>query len=285
MPRYDMVDISNNNGIMTVANFLSMKKKGVKAIVQKLSEGTYYADSTAKTNIANARKAGLYVHGYHFARFTTVVGAKAEAQLAVKMAKACGLNKDSVIVNDYESNNLGWVRNGAVNQAFEDEIHRLGYPKTDIYTMGSWTDSMPINNSKRRGWIANYPYDPIGKKYYGSYNSWQWTSSATFTGCYGHFDVSVLYSNFYLGGKIANDKPSYYKSTKLGLYEVIAPNAWIYKKKNFGKLTQSDMRYARGSRIWAQATKYGEITHLKLKYANGYITSNAAYVKRIYFKK
>ncbi|KRL65237.1 hypothetical protein FC85_GL000322 [Lentilactobacillus diolivorans DSM 14421] len=48
---------------------------------------------------------------------------------------------------------------------------------------------------------------------------------------------------------------------------------------------QVSVSYAKGSRVWASAVKAGKITRLKLKYANGYITSNIAYVKRVYLKK
>ncbi|WCJ46946.1 GH25 family lysozyme [Levilactobacillus brevis] len=180
MPRLDMVDTSNNNGIMTKANWLSMKKYGVRAMVAKLSEGTFFTDQTAKTSIRNAVKAGLHVNGYHFARFTTVAGAKAEAQMAARCAFNAGLGKDAVIVLDFEATNSGWSRNAAIIKAWVAEVKRMGYPKTDVYTMGSWTNSMPLNNSSRGGWIANYPSNPAGLKLYGSYNGWQWTSTHKF---------------------------------------------------------------------------------------------------------
>ncbi|MCT3579811.1 Lyzozyme M1 (1,4-beta-N-acetylmuramidase), partial [Levilactobacillus brevis] len=136
MPHYDVVDTSNNNGTMTKANWLSMKKYGVKAMIAKLSEGTYFTDQTAKPSIRNAIAAGLHVNGYHFARFTTAAGAKAEAQMAARSALKAGLGKNSVIVLDFETTNSGWNQNSKIVKAWINEVHRMGYPKTDVYTMG-----------------------------------------------------------------------------------------------------------------------------------------------------
>ena len=90
--RTDMVDTSNHNGYMTVGNFTAMRDQyGVKSVVTKISEGTYYHDYTAKNNISTAQQSGLYINGYHFARWASVGGAQAEANYAVAMAKADGL--------------------------------------------------------------------------------------------------------------------------------------------------------------------------------------------------
>ena len=47
------------------------------------------------------------------------------------------------------------------------------------------------------GWIASYPYDPTDQEWYTSNHGWQWSSSYTFNGSYGNFDVSELYDNFF----------------------------------------------------------------------------------------
>ncbi|MCT3565274.1 GH25 family lysozyme [Levilactobacillus brevis] len=281
MPRLDMVDTSNNNGIMTKANWLSMKKYGVRAMVAKLSEGTFFTDQTAKTSIRNAVKAGLHVNGYHFARFTTVAGAKAEAQMAARCAFNAGLGKDAVIVLDFEATNSGWSRNAAIIKAWVAEVKRMGYPKIDVYTMGSWTNSMPLNNSSRGGWIANYPSNPAGLKLYGSYNGWQWTSTHKFPGCYGGFDVSQMYSNYYYGTTTHVAKPKkaiYYRYNPKMIYARTAINrykdvAFKYKVDNFPAGTVFAI---------AKVVTYGKITRFQL--SNGYyITSNQDNVNRLYY--
>ncbi|KJW12885.1 GH25 family lysozyme [Levilactobacillus spicheri] len=284
MPRLDMVDTSNNNGTMTVANWRSMKKYGVRAMVAKLSEGTFFTDQTAKTSIRNAVTAGLHVNGYHFARFTTVAGAKAEARMAAHCAFNAGLGKDAVIVLDFEATNLGWNRNAANIKAWIAEVKRMGYPKTDVYTMGSWTNSLPLNNSGRGGWIANYPSNPTGLKFYASYRGWQWTSTKHFPGCYGGFDVSQMYSSYYYGSsttkkdKVKSKKEIYYQYNPGTVYARTVIKR--YKDKAFKHVVDS---WASGTVFEvAKLVKYGKITRFQL--ANGlYITSNGSNVNRLYY--
>ena len=195
--RADMVDVSNNNGAMTVANFQDMHDNyGVKAVVTKISEGTSFKDSTAANNIATAQQAGMYINGYHFAHYNSVASAIAEADYAGKLAQADGLPAGAVLATDVESSEQSSVseaQNDADNQAFMKEVAKYGYRST-IYTMGSWVGSVMSVDS---GWIASYPYDPTDQEWYTSNHGWQWSSSYTFNGSYGNFDVSELYDNFF----------------------------------------------------------------------------------------
>lgn len=132
--RADMVDVSNNNGAMTVANFQDMHDNyGVKAVVTKISEGTSFKDSTAANNIATAQQAGMYINGYHFARYNSVVSAIAEADYAGKLAQADGLPAGAVLATDVESSEQSSVseaQNDADNQAFMKEVAKYGYRST-----------------------------------------------------------------------------------------------------------------------------------------------------------
>ncbi|MCH4008157.1 GH25 family lysozyme [Companilactobacillus sp.] len=196
----DMVDVSNHNGYMTTANFIDMRNNyGVKAVVTKVTEGTYYHDYTAKNNIYTAQQAGLYINAYHFARYTTYQGAVNEANYAAQMAKADGLPIGSVIVADVEASQqqgISRYQNNINNQAFMNTIKQYGY-RSDVYTMSSWLGSVMDVNAG--GWIASYPYNASGKQWYSSNHAWQWGSTYQFAGSYGNFDVSQLYDNFYTG--------------------------------------------------------------------------------------
>ncbi|GAB5055989.1 hypothetical protein COSHB9_03760 [Companilactobacillus alimentarius] len=211
--RVDMVDVSNNNGAMTVSNFKDMHDNyGVKAMVTKISEGTSFKDTTAAGNIAAAKSAGLYVNGYHYARYSSVSGAKAEADYAAKLAQADGLPSGAVLATDVESSEqqgLSAAQNDANNAAFMTEVAKYGY-RSVIYTMGSWVGSVMTVG---QGWIASYPYSPSGKEWYTSEHAWQWSSSYTFNGSYGYFDVSELYDSYFTSytspsGTTTNDSSS-----------------------------------------------------------------------------
>ncbi|MCR1901329.1 GH25 family lysozyme [Ligilactobacillus apodemi] len=203
--RTDMVDTSNHNGYMTTSNFTAMRDQyGVKAVVTKISEGTYYHDYTAKNNISTAQQAGLYINGYHFARWSSVEGARAEANYAVAMAKADGLPINAVLVADVEATQQQRTPkniNDLAVMEFKRVIEQAGY-RYDIYTSQSWKNSV-VSVPNGTGWIAQYPYNVTADRH-TQHHAWQWTSTMQFNGSYGNFDVSQLYDNYYTGDQNKN---------------------------------------------------------------------------------
>ena len=197
--RMDMVDVSNNNGYMSTAEYVSMRNEfGVKAVTVKISEGGTYKDPYAASNIANVQAAGLYINGYHFARYATKAQAIAEADFAGRTAKAEGLPVGAVLATDVEAeeqNNQSKATNDRNNAAFMQEIQKFGY-RADIYTSGSWANNKMTIKGKT-GWIASYPYVVSSKNWYSTNHAWQWSSTARFRISYGGFDVSQLNSNYY----------------------------------------------------------------------------------------
>lgn len=197
--RVDMVDVSNHQGNMTVGEYQTMRNNyGVKAMTCKISEGTYYHDPYARTNIANAQAAGLYVNGYFFCRYTSVAGARAEAQYAVQCAKNDGLPINAVLVADIEAGQsaLGTYNNSLAISAMKEVVESAGY-RFDVYTMSSWLGN--YINSGSVGWVANYLYNVSYDKF-NTHHAWQWTDNYKFSCSYGGFDVSQLYDNYYTGG-------------------------------------------------------------------------------------
>ena len=202
--RTDGVDVSNHNGNMTVAEYVSMRNNyGVKEVTAKISEGTYYHDQYAANNIKNVQAAGLYINGYYFCRYTSVKEAKAEAQYAVQMAKQDGLPVNAVLCADIEASQqrgLGTYTNSLAIEAMKQIVESAGY-RFDVYSMSSWGDS--IIPWKYMGWIANYPYNVTVDKYTKGH-AWQWTDKQHFKDSYGGFDASQLYDNYYTGGQDKN---------------------------------------------------------------------------------
>jgi len=209
--RMDMVDVSNNNGYMSTAEYVSMRNEfGVKVLTIKISEGTTFKDGYAASNIANGQAAGLYVNGYHFAHYTTKAQAVAEADYAGQAAKAAGLPVGAILATDVESAEeqgiLSQATNDRNNAAFMKEIQKFGY-RTDIYTSGSWANNK-MTIKEKTGWIAGYPYVMSGQKWYTNNNAWQWSGSAHFRISYGGFDVSQLYNDYYTAGQQSTVKPT-----------------------------------------------------------------------------
>ena len=196
--RYDMVDVSNHNGSITTSQFVNIRNQyGVKAVTTKLSEGTTYHDWTARSNIANAQAAGLFINGYHFARYYDVNSARNEGVWAVQCAKQDGLPIGAVLVSDVEASEQRGISKATLNAAnaeFKRVVEEAGY-RYDVYTMGSWVWSkMDVYG----GWIAQYPYNVSVDKWTGN-NAWQWSSTARLSGISGYLDVSQLYTDYYTG--------------------------------------------------------------------------------------
>ena len=208
--RMDMVDVSNNNGYMSTAEYVSMRNEfGVKAVTVKISEGGTYKDPNAASNIANVQAAGMYINGYHFARYATKAQAIAEADFAGRTAKAAGLPIGAVLATDVEAeeqNCQSKATNDRNNDAFMQEIQKFGY-RADIYTSGSWANNkMTVKGGT--GWIAAYPYVVRGKNWYSNNHAWQGSSTAKFRISYGGFDVSQLNSNYYTADQKSTVKPT-----------------------------------------------------------------------------
>ena len=203
--RYDMIDVSSNNNYgywITAQQLINARNQyGIKAIVVKLTEGTTYHWSGAKQTLANAQAAGLYVNGYHYARYNSVASAEREANFAVAMAKQDGLPINSVLVTDVEADEQRGVSKyqlDLANAKFKEIVERAGY-RSDIYTMGSW-DGTKITGA---GWIAQYPYN-LSIDRWTDRHAWQGASDARLDGINGNMDVSQLYDNYYTGGQDKN---------------------------------------------------------------------------------
>ncbi|WP_432788155.1 GH25 family lysozyme [Lactiplantibacillus plantarum] len=239
--RMDMVDVSNNNGYMSTAEYVSMRNEfGVKAVTVKISEGSTYKDRYAASNIANVQAAGLYINGYHFAHYATKAQAIAEADFAGQTAKAAGLPVGAVLATDVESqeaNNQSKATNDRNNAAFMSEIQKFGY-RADIYTSGSWANNKMTIKGKT-GWIAGYPFSPAGKKWYTNNNAWQWSGSAHFRISYGGFDVSQLYTDYYTAGQKSTVKPTNKgavkdnKKANKNNYHLSTTAKWVKEKKTY----------------------------------------------------
>ncbi|WP_436663925.1 GH25 family lysozyme [Lactiplantibacillus plantarum] len=241
--RMDMVDVSNNNGYMSTAEYTSMRNEfGVKALTVKVSEGTTFKDGYAASNIANGQAAGLYVNGYHFAHYKTKAQAIAEADFAGQAAKAAGLPVGAVLATDVESAEeqgiLSQATNDRNNAAFMKEIQKFGY-RTDIYTSGSWANNKMTVKGKT-GWIASYPYVVSGKNWYSTNHAWQWSSTAKFRISYGGFDVSQLNSNYYTAGQKSTVKPTNKGAVKTNnqkanknVSKPAASAKWVKEKKTY----------------------------------------------------
>lgn len=179
----------------TLDFFKAAAKKGVKAVIVKITEGsnpgTAYINPKAKKQIANAKKAGLKVHGYHFADFRGTQDAKAEAAWFIKNAKECGLTSDSVMVLDIENSSINSSPATADAKAFLSAVKAAGFPKVAIYSMRSWFTSGRLSSSIAPVWVAEYG---VSNPHMTGFRAWQYTDALVIDGV--KTDASADYGLF-----------------------------------------------------------------------------------------
>lgn len=182
-PRQDFVDVSSYQGAMSQKDYNTLKARGVKGVVVKLTEGTYYTNPYAKQQIQFAKNAGMKVSVYHFSQFQNKAQAEAEADFFAKTAKSLGLGKDVLMVNDIESGNCnnGYATQNSVYFALR-LIRTHGIQSVLHYGYQNWFDTGVLNKNTLGAdsiWEAGYPYSPSANNlwYKGSAEAWQFTST------------------------------------------------------------------------------------------------------------
>lgn len=255
-PDVDFIDVSHHNREqgLPLAFYQTVKASGVQGVVVKVSEGTGYLDPSASVNIANAKAAGMVVSAYHFARYTSVVSAKAEAQAFAAKLKTVGFSAktDGYVVVDVEATNLSSspAKLTEYTNAFIAQIKALGYPKVDLYTGNAFYHSrlQPASLSVSKPWLARYPLRPeTGQPqpvYSNGKGAWQWASDYVFPGMaqYGRFDVSVDYAGKYTSTKVASS------ATKPGVVKPVGSVSLV----NYLKAQGKPFDYASRAKLAAQ---------------------------------
>lgn len=278
------------------AYFLDKKRRGAKGVVIKTSEGGYggtpYVSQSGRAQVANARKAGLKVAVYHYAKFNSLrYGANDpvnEANLMANTARAWGCGKDTLMVLDAEDPVL---RHDASADAaiFYNALKRKGFKHFDIYGPGSWFWSGRLRIGTRYhlgGWPAAYGSSESGV---AGAKAWQYTDSWHGLGVDGSLD----YGGEYTTKKEVPDKPK--KITKDNVHEYyfcynpgrIITSTTIYQHK-----TPNSSKSNRGTKLSAGTpvdiakvhfAKDGFTPYFEL--ANGtYITANRSMVTNAYYE-
>ena len=220
LPRMDVVDVSSNNGNISVASFKKMHQYGVNAVIVKLTEATSYRNPYAATQIANAKAAGLRIGAYHYSWYTSQSSAQSEAKYFTNYAKSLKLSSDTLMVDDLEDT-YTMTNNVTSNaKAFNTQLKAAGFSNTSLYTGLYYKNTTGLNFSyigNGRAWIAQYPFTPSSNSLWNTtYGMWQWNSNTSFPGVSGTFDVSIDYTN------LIKQSAKY----KVGDVVRIASNAW-----------------------------------------------------------
>lgn len=214
----DFIDISSHNGYISTDSFMKMKSEGVKGVVVKISEGTSYINPQAKSQIANAKQAGLVVSGYHYSHFASADRATAEANYFASNAYALGLTANDLLVNDSEENSILALNSKIINtylhSVFKNTLNTRGFKKVQMYT-GQYNYNSKFNISAKDVWVASYFYTPgnLSRNKFSNFSAWQFTDNYVFQGVSGRFDANVDYDGIYTKSTTSNNNKPINKPT------------------------------------------------------------------------
>lgn len=176
MARTPFIDVSSYQSD-TKAFFQAAKNQGARGVVVKLTEGSEdgsdYVNPKAAAQIRNALAVGLPVSCYHFARYTSVPDAQNEARFFVKIARQMGMYDDTLMIDDAEVHSAADYQSASV--AFLQEVERLGYKRTGVYSMKSFFIGGTLNShgfGSREIWLAGYGVSSLG---IDNATAWQYT--------------------------------------------------------------------------------------------------------------
>jgi len=191
----------------------------------KATEGDYYTNPWYGSDVTEAKAAGLYVTGYHFAIPNVSPGA-AQARYAVShgdyaadghtLPLELDVEYDPYVGIDHTNECYGLTPAQMVAWigAFDDEAQRLTGQIPIIYTTADWWDTCTAGSTAFGSgplWVAAYaaasPPLPAGRD---DWTFWQYTSSGTVPGiaAAGHTDVS-----YFGGGLVTLVDPGSQRST------------------------------------------------------------------------
>ncbi|CAK8054492.1 GH25 family lysozyme [Eupransor demetentiae] len=195
-PASNVVDISSNNGIPSVADFQKMKAQGVTQVIVKLTESSSYKNPYAAQQIANAQAAGLQVGTYHYSWYTDQASAVQEANYYAGYAKNLNLPGNTLMANDLEDSSTKTANVTANSIAFNNTMKANGYNNNVLYTYSNYAKTSGLNTDyigNDHVWMANYNADSAQNN--EKYGMWQWTQEGKFNGVKGNFDISEVHNS------------------------------------------------------------------------------------------
>ncbi|MBQ9897925.1 MAG: glycoside hydrolase family 25, partial [Ruminococcus sp.] len=186
------IDVSQWQGDI---DFNAVRDAGCSFVMVRL--GYYYSTPTVdpyfRTNIENARAAGLDVGVYYYSADYSVEGVKEHAKWVAEQLD--GFQLDLPVAFDWEE--FGNFQSYGMNihdlnemfDVFYDEMQGYGYSSM-LYSSKNFLENFWTNRNDRPVWLAHYTDQT---SYTGSYRMWQLSSVGNISGIYGDVDLDILY--------------------------------------------------------------------------------------------
>jgi lysozyme len=208
---YPGIDLSSHNGEV---DFTKVVRAGVKYAWIKVTEGTTHVNPGFQKKFEDARKAGLIVGAYHFARPDTYAGDpkdwKNEADNFLKQLEVARLEcGDLVPVVDLEQGlktddnyNCEWYLNWLDYVGCQTKTRPVIYTARWAWQLYIMKGSNELQNqlSTYPLWLASYNEGVQPERtttLWNKWDIWQWTGSGTVPGVTGRCD-----QNWMAGGQL-----------------------------------------------------------------------------------
>ena len=182
------LDLSENNGNLSVDDFRAMKDAGVSFLILR----TGYQeteDSLFRTYYQNAVEAGITnIGAYHYSYAKDPAAAKVEGQVCAKIISDAGVSLSLPVFYDCEENRL----HGQATECTAAFIEGLGGLNAGVYASYSWFAAGEIDYEKLGIpiWNAEYNVEDDIKGF-----MWQFTDNAQIPGIYDKgFDGDYIYT-------------------------------------------------------------------------------------------
>lgn len=177
-------------------DFNQVKNAGCDFVIIRIGgydDGSQYEDRYFKTNIKNAKAAGLKVGIYWHAEESSV--AEIKSNVAYMMGILGGEELDFPIAYDWED--FGGFQKYGMNlrdinncfEAFCNEVETYGY-EACLYSSKNFLENVWTNESEHLVWLAHYTNQT---DYKGKYYMWQQGCTGRIAGISTDVDFNVLY--------------------------------------------------------------------------------------------
>jgi GH25 family lysozyme M1 (1,4-beta-N-acetylmuramidase) len=183
------IDVSHHNGNI---DWKKVAAEGVKFAFIKASEGFTFVDSKFRTNVEGANAAGIKTGAYHYAKFSTVAEALAEAKHFISVISSVNLTYPVVLDLEEDKKKAGKQVLTEAALAFINMVKATGRTVL-LYSGKSFLESN-LYESKLKDvhlWVARYN-STLGR----SADIWQYSDKGIVPGILGHVDLNWAYRDF-----------------------------------------------------------------------------------------
>ncbi|MFR7989984.1 MAG: GH25 family lysozyme [Anaerovoracaceae bacterium] len=191
------IDVSYWQGKPADSAYRKYSAAGWKFLIARIGyadKGIRYEDSTFEYNMEKAKKYGIQFGVYFYSNAQNRAEGKEEAQYVLRILKKRSLQLPVWIdMEDNATSGKASKRDlAAACKAFCSTIEEEGY-MAGVYASTSWFSTKIGSLGSLRKWVAQYN-DKV--TYGGTYDMWQYSSTATVAGFSGHRDVNRSYVLF-----------------------------------------------------------------------------------------